>query len=121
MTNVMKKIKSFVCSIIIGLSFVSCDDFLTLLPLNEVVLENNWTEKADVESVLLGAYSALETEDCVFRMSMWGEMRSDNIMAGSNPEQDVLNITKDNIKETNKYTSWACFYNVINRANTVLS
>lgn len=117
----MKKIISFVCSAIIGLSFVSCDDFLTLLPLNEVVLENYWTEKADVESVLLGTYAALETEDCVFRMSMWGEMRSDNIMGGTNPKQDILNITKDNIIETNPYTSWACFYDVINRANTVLA
>lgn len=117
----MRKIKLIICSFIIGISCVSCDDFLTLLPLNEVVLENYWTEKSDVESVLYGTYAALEKEDCVFRMSMWGEMRSDNIMAGSNPAQDILNITKDNIIETNKYTSWSCFYDVINRANTILS
>lgn len=117
----MRKIKLIVCSFIIGTSFVSCDDFLTLLPLNEVVLENYWTEKSDVESVLLGTYASLETQDCIFRMSMWGEMRSDNIMAGSDPAQSILNITKDNIIETNDYTSWACFYDVINRANTVLA
>lgn len=118
----MKKIKSLACAAIIGLTFTSCDDFLTLLPLNEVVLENFWTDKSDVESVLLGTYEALETQDCIFRMSMWGEMRSDNIKAGANnPPEDILNITKDNIMETNPYASWACFYNVINRANTVLA
>lgn len=119
----MKKIKSFACAAIIGLTFTSCNDFLTLLPLNEVVLENYWTDKSDVESVLLGTYEALEKEDCIFRMSMWGEMRSDNIKSGSNNNipEDIKNIAKDNIMETNKYADWACFYNVINRANTVLA
>lgn len=98
----------------------SCGDYLTLVPLNDVVLENFWTEKADVESVLLGAYAALETSDCIIRMSMWGEMRSDNIVAGTSTPNDILQITKDNILQTNSYTSWKCFYDVINRANTVI-
>lgn len=102
------------------MSMVSCGDYLTLVPLNDVVLENFWTEKSDVESVLLGAYAALETSDCIIRMSMWGEMRSDNIIAGTSTPNDILQITKDNILETNSYTSWKCFYDVINRANTVL-
>lgn len=118
----MKKIKSLVYTALMTsvLSLSSCADWLTLLPLNDVVLENYWTEKADVESVLLGAYAALETEACITRMSIWGEMRSDNIVAGNNPSTDILNITKENIMETNSYTSWACFYDVINRANTVI-
>ena len=100
----------------------SCKDFLTLMPLNEIVLENFWTDKSDVESVLLGTYSALEKSDCVVRMSIWGEMRSDNIVAGkSNDENDdIILITKDNILETNSYSKYKCFYDVINRANTVL-
>ena len=116
----MKKIKSLICIVLVGLSVSSCKDFLTLMPLNEIVLENFWTNKSDVESVLLGAYSALEKSDCVIRMSIWGEMRSDNIVAGRNPSDDILQITKDNILETNSYTNYRCFYDVINRANTVL-
>lgn len=118
----MKKFKSILCLALAGLSMSSCKDFLTLMPLNEIVLENFWTDKSDVESVLLGAYSALEKSDCVVRMSIWGEMRSDNIVAGkSNGENDdIILITKDNILETNSYTKYKCFYDVINRANTVL-
>lgn len=117
----MKNIKSIICIALAGLSLTSCKDFLTLMPLNEIVLENFWTDKSDVESVLLGAYNALEKSDCITRMSIWGEMRSDNIVANeSNASNDIIQITKDNILETNSYTSWKCFYDVINRANTVL-
>lgn len=118
----MKKFKSILCLALAGLSMSSCKDFLTLMPLNEIVLENFWTDKSDVESVLLGAYSALEKSDCVVRMSIWGEMRSDNIVAGKSNDDndDIILITKDNILETNSYTKYKCFYDVINRANTVL-
>ena len=71
----MKKFKTIACTAFLGLSLVSCNDFLTLIPLNDVVLENFWTDKADVESVLLGAYAQLESSDCITRMSIWGEMR----------------------------------------------
>ncbi len=116
----MKKIFNIALSAILGLSLSGCNDFLTLVPLNDVVLENFWTDKADVESVLLGAYAAMESQDCIMRMSMWGEMRSDNIVASSSASNDLTQILKDNILETNSFTSWSCFYDVINRANTVL-
>ncbi|MBQ0094957.1 MAG: RagB/SusD family nutrient uptake outer membrane protein [Bacteroidetes bacterium] len=116
----MKKINSLFCIALMGASLSSCNDFLTLMPLNEIVLENFWTDKSDVESVLLGAYSALESSDCVLRMSAWGEMRSDNIIAADNAGDDIKQITKDNILSTNTYTKYKCFYDVINRANTVL-
>lgn len=93
------------------------------MPLNEIVYENFWTDKSDVESVLLGAYSALEASDCITRMSIWGEMRSDNIIADPNQatsDNDIVQITKDNILETNSFTSWSSFYVAINRANTIL-
>lgn len=118
----MKKIKTllYVALMSVMMLFSSCKDWLTLMPLNDVVLENFWTEKADVESVLLGTYAALESNDCIVRMSMWGEMRSDNIVANTSAPNDIIQITKDNILETNSYTSWRCFYDVINKANTVL-
>ena len=122
----MKNIKSLLCIALAGASLSSCNDFLTLLPLNDIVYENYWTSKGDVESVLLGAYSALESSDCITRMSIWGEMRSDNIIADPNNSStsgsthDIVQITKDNILETNSFTSWSCFYSAINRANTVI-
>ena len=121
----MKKIKLYILTALMGLAVTSCKDFLTLMPLNEVVLENFWTNKADVESVLMGAYGSLESSDCLVRMSIWGEMRSDNIVGSSSNSDsdtgdDIIQITKDNILQTNSYTSYLCFYKVINYANTVL-
>ena len=68
----MKKIKLALSVILMGLSVSSCNDFLTLQPLNDIVLENFWTNKDDVESVLLGSYASLEKTDCLVRMSIWG-------------------------------------------------
>ena len=116
----MKNIKSLLIVALLGSSFTSCNDFLTLDPLNDIVLENFWTDKSDVESVLLGAYSALESSDCLIRMSVWGEMRSDNIVEGNNAPDDIKQISRENLLYTNEYCQYNKFYDVINRANTVL-
>lgn len=116
----MKKIKYLVSAALVGFSLTSCNDFLTLTPLNDIVLENFWTNRADVESVLLGAYASLEQNDCMLRMSIWGEMRSDNITTGKNPSEDIQQILRDNILSTNSYSQYKCFYEAINYANTVL-
>ena len=117
----MKKIKSLLYIALTGLvmTFTSCKDWLTLMPLNEVVLENFWTEKADVESVLLGAYAALD-QNAVQKMLMFGEMRSDNIVANTTANNDIIQITKDNILETNSNVNWSVFYSCINIANNVM-
>ena len=99
----MKNIKSLIIVALLGTSFTSCNDFLTLDPLNDIVLENFWTNKSDVESVLLGAYSALESSDCLLRMSVWGEMRSDNIVEGTNTGEDIQQICRENLLITNSY------------------
>lgn len=116
----MKNIKSLLLVTLLGASFTSCNDFLNLEPLNDIVLENFWTDKSDVESVLLGAYSALEKSDCVVRMNVWGEMRSDNIVEGNQASEDIRHILRENLLITNQYCKYSAFYDVINRANTVL-
>ena len=98
----------------------SCDDFLTIKPQNEIVLENFWTEEADVNSVLYSCYAKLASTDCMKRMIVWGESRSDNMVTGSGAPNDLMQIFKENILETNSYTNWQCFYETINRCNTVL-
>lgn len=119
----MKKIKSYILVAMMGLTVSSCNDFLTLMPLNEVVLENFWTDESDVESVLRGAYAALEASDCQVRMAAWGEFRSDNIVSGTDNTQSSDDLNKfidENINENNELTTYLCFYKTINYANTVL-
>ena len=97
-----------------------CDKFLRIEPLNDIVLENYWTEKADVISVLGGCYAQLESADCIQRMAIWGEARSDNMQTGSGTQNDLIQIFKENILETNNFVNWASFYQCINRLNTVI-
>lgn len=104
-----------------NLSFTSCSDFLEVLPLNEVVLENYWTKKEDVTSVLNGCYEQLAAEKTIERIGIWGEMRSDNIVQGGNAENKYNEILKENLLPTNEFTDWTSLYTTINRCNTVLA
>lgn len=118
--KINKNIKNLGRACCIGIILSSCSDFLSILPLNDIVLENYWNEKADVANAVTGCYDALITSDCISRMAVWGELRSDNIVPGLSTADTENQMLKGNLLETNPYTSWACFYNVINRCNTVL-
>ena len=101
---------------------VSCSDFLEIPSRSEIVLEEFWNEKADVDNVVSGCYSRMQGDDMIRRMIIWGECRSENVMAGTNIDKDgnLENVLKENIITKNPYTSWDGFYNVINRCNTVI-
>ena len=126
----MKNISNHIGKLLLGVALPlgatmgalsSCDDFLDLKPLSKVVLENYWTEKADVESAVYGCYSALMSDDCMKRMFAWGDMRSDDVMfsKGAN-DINMQNIIEENILETNPIVNWVSYYQVINRCNTVI-
>ena len=99
-----------------------CSDFLEIEPQNEIILEKFWNEKADVEAVIGGCYSAMQDGNVIKRMMVWGEFRSDNIGPGSNVGSDgnLEKLLKENIDAKNSYTNWRAFYTVINRCNTVI-
>ena len=105
-----------------GLALTGCYDFLEIEPQNEIILEKFWNEKADVDAIIAGCYSGMQSENVIKRMMVWGEFRSDNIGPGSNVSSDgsLEKILKENIDAKNGYTSWTDFYSVINRCNTVI-
>lgn len=100
-----------------GLS--SCSDFLEIMPLNEVVLENYWTEKADVTSELFSCYESLESSESMLRMGVWGELRSDNVIPGRSGSYDISEMLKENILPTSSLVKWDVMYQTINRCNTL--
>ena len=108
---------SMCCGLAVSMS--SCSDFLDILPMNEVVLENFWTEKADVTSVMNSCYETFEHSDALVRMGVWGELRSDNLKAGANVPNNINEILKENLLPSNDMCNWAKFYEAINRCNTV--
>lgn len=115
----MKKIYSTLLAIT-ALGMTSCSDFLDLIPLNDIVAENYWTERADLQSVLYGCYSQLESADVMQRMFVWGEVRSDNVTKAAPTPYDLQQIIDENILETNPWVNWTSIYQLINRCNTVI-
>lgn len=107
---------------LMGMTQTSCSDFLQVEPQNEILLENFWTDKSDVENVVAGCYSALQNKEVVRRMMVWGEFRSDHIGSGENisNDADLEKVLMENIDAKNAYTKWVYFYDVINRCNTVI-
>lgn len=120
---ITRSIKQYIMAGFLGCgimaSTTSCNDFLDILPQNQVVLENYWTQKNDVTSVLMSCYESLQSEDCITRMGLWGEARSDNMKLGVSPSQDLQQMVKENILPSNSYCDWKVFYQAINRCNTV--
>ncbi len=97
----------------------SCSDFLEILPLNETVLENFWTDKKDVTTVLNGCYESLESTESMLRMGVWGELRSDNITPGRAGSMDIQEMLRENILPTNPLVKWDVMYKTINYCNTL--
>ena len=127
----MKKILSKIRYIVIVLCSVtvmsSCEDFLGTMPLNEIVLDNFWETEEEVNSVVASCYSRMAQGDFLTRLILWGELRSDNVVAGNitgdikyvNNEQ-LMDMLEGNIQPDYYIADWSSFYSVINRCNTVL-
>jgi hypothetical protein len=98
----------------------SCDEWLDIKPENKIVLEDFWQTESHVESVLMACYRGLIENDVVYRMIVWGELRSDNMVAGNSTSYDINQILNGNIISSNSYCSWNKFYTIINYCNTIL-
>ena len=115
----IEKLKHTILAVCLTLGMTGCSDFLDILPMNEVVLENYWTEKGDVMSVVNSCYETLEHSDCLTRMGVWGELRSDNLRMGANVPDEINEILKENLLPSNPMCNWGKFHEAINRCNTV--
>lgn len=118
----MKSIKNIIINAAViataGFGLSSCD--IDMLPLNEVVLENFWTDKTDVESVVTSCYAAVQDTKYIDNLIVWGETRSDNVAEGAQVTEALKYLMKGSIKTKSEYCDWSSMYTVINRCNTVL-
>ncbi|MDD2618340.1 MAG: RagB/SusD family nutrient uptake outer membrane protein [Bacteroidales bacterium] len=120
MKTIVQKIKIVFLSVLLSLGMNSCQDWLTVFPEGELILEDFWKEGSHVESVVGSCYRSLIEPACIERMIVWGEARSDNMVAGPDTKKDLSDILDVNIVTTNSYADWSSFYTVINYCNTVL-
>ena len=112
-------IKTLVLGAVVAMT-CSCEDFLTIYPTDRVVLENYWKTKTDVENMVANSYRKMIQPDFTDRLVVWGELRGDNIVLGTDPGNDVKNIMEANLLPENGYNNWAHFYSIINNCNIVL-
>lgn len=118
----MKKIIYLFVIFIAMVSFQACSGFLDIRPENELVLEDYWQTEAQATAVLSSCYRALTLDDNVNRMIVWGEVRSDEVVAGkvANEDLDLVRMLNVAITPTNGWSNWGSFYSVINYCNTFL-
>ena len=121
----MKKIYQIFINGCLGLSLlaltVSCGDFLEITPRDLVTEDNFWDEKADVDQMVTGCYTALQSQEIISRCIIWGDMRGDDI-DGRNVSSitDIYQALLNNLLPSNVYTDWGAFYHVINKCNTII-
>ncbi len=127
MKRITDKIKYTAAALCSVLCMTSCEDFLSTVPLNEIVLENFWENEAEVTSVVSSCYSGMADGEFLKRVMMWGELRSDNVTKGLiNRDVKYVNhvqlpeMLEGNILPNHEIADWSSFYRVINRCNTVL-
>lgn len=123
--------KKYIQKTLIGLTallltagMTSCEEWLDLKPESEIILDEYWQTESDVESVLAACYRGLTENEVVYRMIVWGELRSDNIINGTGfhrDREDMQKILDGDITASNAYASWGSFYTVINYCNNLLN
>jgi hypothetical protein len=123
-TTYMKKVKALALAALLPMC-AACSDFLEVEPQNIIPADEFWNEEGDVESVIAGCYAEMETYSFLSRAMIWGEFRSENIVAYNSNEEieedvNLQRILTENITADNGYTSWTTFYNIINRCNILL-
>lgn len=107
-------------TLLVALGLNSCSSWLILYPEGETLLEDFWKSGSDVESVVASCYRSMQDDAFMSRVIQWGEIRSDNVVAGEKVTTDQQNIFDMNIQSNNTLSDWASFYVVINFCNTVL-
>ena len=97
---------------------ISCNDWLELIPPGGLIREEFWKTRADVDAVLMAAYSDFSSMDR--NLFLYGELRGDMLQAGPSLGGDERKVMENNIYPDNGFANWQNFYKVINYCNEVI-
>jgi hypothetical protein len=119
MKNIHKK-QNILCVflLVMMLPLLSCEDFLTKTPPDNMSDLSYWKSENDVKSFMAGIYNASATS-LGGSMHFWGDARADhlfpsNMYGGFDYQHHTLEIT-------NGYANWNGLYTVIGRCNMAIS
>jgi len=116
----MKNIKYILLAIAFLLLTPACSDYFNNKPESQLLLDDFWKKESDVDAVVRACYRAMQEPDFMWRVMIWGELRSDNVITDPSAAENEKQMNNMNILATNGDCSWTPFYKVINYCNTVL-
>lgn len=118
----MRKYKNIFAVLLLAFSglFSSCSEWLKLYPEDEIIEDEYWSSSSDVDMVVAGAYRYMLESNVLQRFVYLGEMRSDNIQAGSTNSNESNVLNNGNLESDNSMCDWSSFYKVINICNNVI-
>ena len=107
-------------ALLLGTGLTSCEDFLTVLPSNQITEDDFWKNSSDLNNVRSAAYKQMATSAVTDRIVYWGELRSDNVAQNEMTNTNIELLRKGVLHPTNGMWSWEGFYKGINYCNKVL-
>jgi len=116
----MKKIGISFISLLIGLSFTSCDKWLTLQPEDGVTFSDYFKSQSDVDGLVVGIYCEMMDAAYIKNLFLWGELRGDMLTGGTKPLASYTSVISGEISSSNTICQWSGFYSVINNCNIVI-
>ena len=106
-------------------ALTSCQDWLTIYPQTQIVEENFWEDKNDLEGVRYAVYTSM----CgtLEKMVLWGDLRSDSYVLSTADQSTSTKNFYNELREgrlerdsANTYFDWSGFYTTINYCNKIL-
>lgn len=106
--------------LLMGVAMTSCEDYLTVLPTNQITEDDFWKDKNDLDNVRAGAYRQMTTANVTKRILYWGELRSDNFAQNDMSQSDITYLQGAILQPTQGMFTWSDFYTGINYCNKVI-
>lgn len=128
----MKRLQYSILVLVLLITTVSCEKFLTLEPQDGIIKEEFWKTKEQVRASVFGIYSSMMEGSSGNYVSttyvpsmaellfVWGEGRADNVENATASSMDDIALTTANIQPTNVNANWRPFYRTINFCNTLI-
>ncbi|MGQ1786070.1 MULTISPECIES: RagB/SusD family nutrient uptake outer membrane protein [unclassified Saccharicrinis] len=105
---------------ILAMFTTSCNGYLDLTPKDDLVQDEFWQNKEQVNSAVAGIYASMNENSFMERVLLWGEARAE-MMVSIDASSSAQNLMKNYVNPTNGYVSWTNFYKTINYCNMVLA
>ncbi|MBQ9559603.1 MAG: RagB/SusD family nutrient uptake outer membrane protein [Bacteroidaceae bacterium] len=103
----------------------SCQDWLTVYPQSQIVEENMWEDKNDLEGVRYSAYQQMCST--IDKLILWGDLRSDSYSINNADQDNGTSSLYQEIRDgrierdsASTYFEWGGVYQTINICNKVL-